>query len=68
LTDAQRSLLSEPDIVSDISFKVDDLYHADRIAARLNRPRPGLPDHQLMAENPRTFRALQLEQIVTFTS
>ena len=30
LADAQR-LFSEPDLISVISFKVDDLYHADRI-------------------------------------
>ena len=39
LADAQR-LFGEPDVVSVISFKVDDLYHADRSDAKSSRP-PG---------------------------
>ena len=66
LTDAQR-LFSEPDIVSDISFKVDDLYHADRIGREIEQAAgPGFQTTNWMAENRELFRALQLEQIVTF--
>ena len=66
LTDAQR-LFSEPDIVSDISFKVDDLYHADRIGREIEQAAgSGFQTTNWMAENRELFRALQLEQIVTF--
>jgi lipoprotein-releasing system permease protein len=66
LADAQR-LFGEPDVVSVISFKVDDLDHADRIGRVLEQAAgPGFLTTNWMEENRELFRALRLEQIVTF--
>jgi lipoprotein-releasing system permease protein len=66
LADAQR-LFGEPDVVSVISFKVDDLNHADRIGRALEQAAgPGFLTTNWMEENRELFRALRLEQIVTF--
>ena len=66
LADAQR-LFGEPDVVSVISFKVDDLDHADRIGRAIEQAAgPGFLTTNWMEENRELFRALRLEQIVTF--
>jgi lipoprotein-releasing system permease protein len=66
LADAQR-LFGEPDVVSIISFKVDDLYRADRIGRAIEQAAgPGFLTTNWMEQNRPLFRALQLEQIVTF--
>jgi len=66
LKDAQ-ALFSEPDVVSIISFKVDDLYHADRIGKEIEAAAgPGFLTNNWMEENRELFRALYLEQVVTF--
>jgi lipoprotein-releasing system permease protein len=66
LADAQR-LFGEPDLVSIISFKVDDLYHADRIGKEIEAAAgPGFEATNWMEQNRELFRALKLEQIVTF--
>ncbi len=66
LADAQR-LFGEPDIVSVISFKVDDLYHADRIGREIEQAAgPGFLTTNWMEQNREIFRALALEQYVTF--
>ena len=66
LADAQR-LFSEPDLISVISFKVDDLYHADRIGKEIEQAAgPGFETTNWMEQNRELFRALKLEQIVTF--
>jgi len=66
LKDAQ-GLFSEPDVVSIISFKVDDLYHADRIGKDIEAAAgPGFLTTNWMEQNRELFRALYLEQIVTF--
>ncbi|HLG78948.1 MAG TPA: FtsX-like permease family protein, partial [Ktedonobacteraceae bacterium] len=66
LEDAQR-LFDEPDLVSIISFKVDDLYHADRIGKEIEQAAgPGFETTNWMEQNRELFRALKLEQIVTF--
>ena len=66
LTDAQR-LFSEPDVISVISFKVDDLYHADRIGRVIEAMAgSGFQATNWMEQNVELFRALRLEQIVTF--
>jgi lipoprotein-releasing system permease protein len=66
LADAQR-LFGEPDVVSVISFKVDDLNHADQIGRSIEKAAgPGFLTTNWMEENRPLFRALQLEQIVTF--
>ncbi|MBN9617671.1 MAG: ABC transporter permease, partial [Acidobacteriales bacterium] len=66
LADAQR-LFSEPDLISVITFKVDDLYHADRIGTAIEKAAgPGFETTNWMEQNRELFRALKLEQIVTF--
>jgi lipoprotein-releasing system permease protein len=66
LMDAQR-LFSEPDLISVISFKVDDLYKADRIAREIEQAAgKGFQTTNWMEQNRELFRALKLEQIVTF--
>jgi lipoprotein-releasing system permease protein len=66
LVDAQR-LFSEPDVISIISFKVDDLYHADRVGREIEAAAgKGFQTTNWMEQNRELFRALKLEQIVTF--
>lgn len=66
LSDAQQ-LFGEPDVISVISFKVDDLYHADRIGKEIEQAAgPGFETTNWMEQNRELFRALKLEQIVTF--
>jgi lipoprotein-releasing system permease protein len=66
LSDAQK-LFSEPDLISVISFKVDDLYHADRIGRAIEQAAgPGFETTNWMEQNRELFRALKLEQYVTF--
>ncbi|WP_348266339.1 ABC transporter permease [Edaphobacter paludis] len=66
LADAQR-LFSEPDLISVISFKVDDLYHADRIGKEIEKAAgQGFETTNWMEQNRELFRALKLEQVVTF--
>jgi lipoprotein-releasing system permease protein len=66
LADAQK-LFGEADLVSVISFKVDDLYHADAIANEIEKAAgPGFMTNNWMEQNRELFRALKLEQIVTF--
>jgi lipoprotein-releasing system permease protein len=66
LADAQR-LFGEPDIISVISFKVDDLYHADRIGHQIEQAAgPGFLTTNWMESNREIFRALAEEQVVTF--
>ncbi|MEO8736933.1 MAG: FtsX-like permease family protein, partial [Edaphobacter sp.] len=66
LVDAQR-LFSEPDLISVISFKVDDLYHADKIGLAIEQAAgPAFETTNWMEQNRELFRALKLEQVVTF--
>jgi lipoprotein-releasing system permease protein len=66
LADAQR-LFSDPGLISIISFKVDDIYHADRIGRAIEEAAgPGFQTTNWMEQNRELFRALKLEQIVTF--
>ncbi len=66
LTDAQH-LFSEPDLISVISFKVDDLYRAKEIAAEIEQAAgSGYQTTNWMEQNRELFRALKLEQVVTF--
>ena len=66
LADAQR-LFSEPDLISVISFKVDDLYRAKEIGAEIEKAAgEGFQATNWMEQNRELFRALKLEQIVTF--
>ncbi len=62
-----RHLFGEPNIVSVISFKVNDLYHADRIGKEIERAAgKGFMTTNWMEQNRELFRALRLEQVVTF--
>jgi len=66
LADAQR-LFGEPDLVSIISFRVDDLYRANAIGDEIEKAAgPGFNTTNWMEQNRELFRALKLEQIVTF--
>jgi lipoprotein-releasing system permease protein len=66
LSDAQR-LFSEPDVISVISFKVDDLNKADVIAREIEAAAgKGFQATSWMEVNHELFRALALEKIVTF--
>jgi lipoprotein-releasing system permease protein len=66
LADAQ-TLFSEPDVVSVISFKVDDLNRAAEIGKDIERAAgPGFMTNNWMEQNRELFRALKEEQVVTF--
>ena len=66
LADAQR-LFSEPDLISVVWFKVDDMNRADEIGREIEQAAgPGFQTTNWMEENRELFRALKLEQIVTF--
>jgi lipoprotein-releasing system permease protein len=66
LADAQR-LFGEPDVVSVISFKVDDLYRADQIGRSIEQAAgAGFLTTNWMEQNRELFHALRLEQVVTF--
>jgi lipoprotein-releasing system permease protein len=66
LSDAQ-SLFSEPDLLSVISFKVDDLDRAPAIGKTIEQAAgKGYMTTNWMEQNRELFRALKLEQVVTF--
>jgi lipoprotein-releasing system permease protein len=66
LADAQR-LFDEPDLLSVISFKVDNLNHAPQIAHAIEQAAgKGYMTTNWTDENRELFRALKLEQVVTF--
>ena len=66
LADAQR-LFSEPDLVSVLSFRLDDLNRAPEVAHALEQAAgPGFQATTWQEQNRELFRALKLEQAVTF--
>ena len=66
LRDAQR-LFSEPDLISVISFKLDDLYRAPEVGRAIEQQAGrGFQTTNWMEQNRELFRALKLEQVVTF--
>lgn len=66
LADSQR-LFSEPDLVSVLSFRIDDLYRAQEVGQALEQAAgPGFQATNWMEQNRELFRALKLEQYVTF--
>jgi len=66
LSDAQQ-LFSEPDLLSVISFKVDDLDRAPAIGREIEQAAGhGYMSTNWMEQNRELFRALKLEQVVTF--
>jgi len=66
LADAQR-LFDEPDLLSVISFKVDNLNHAPQIGREIEQAAgKGFMTTNWMEQNRELFRALMLEQVVTF--
>lgn len=66
LADAQR-LFSEPDLVSVLSFRLDDLNGAPEVADALEQAAgPGFQAITWQQQNRELFRALKLEQAVTF--
>jgi lipoprotein-releasing system permease protein len=66
LGDVQH-LFSEPDVVSVISFKIDDLYRAGAVGREIEAAAgPGFMTTNWMEQNQELFRALRLEQVATF--
>lgn len=66
LADAQR-LYDEPDLVSVISFRVDNMNRAAEIGQQIEQAAgPGFMTNNWMEQNRELFRALKLEQVVTF--
>jgi lipoprotein-releasing system permease protein len=66
LADAQ-TLFSEPDLISAISFKIDDMYQAGAVGREIEEAAgKGFATTNWMEQNRELFRALRLEQIVTF--
>ena len=66
LSDAQQ-LFSEPDLLSVISFKVDNLDRAPQIGQAIEQAAgKGFMTTNWMEQNRELFRALKLEQVVTF--
>jgi lipoprotein-releasing system permease protein len=66
LADAQR-LYSEPDLLSVISFKVDDLDRAPQIGREIEQAAgKGFMTNNWIEQNRELFTALKEEQIVTF--
>jgi lipoprotein-releasing system permease protein len=66
LADAQR-LFDEPDLLSVISFKVDNLNRAPEIGRAIEQAAGnGYMTTNWMEQNRELFRALKLEQVVTF--
>jgi lipoprotein-releasing system permease protein len=66
LSDAQH-LFSEPDLISVLSFRLDDLYRAPQVARELEQAAgPGYQATTWIDQNRELFRALKLEQTVTF--
>jgi lipoprotein-releasing system permease protein len=66
LADSQR-LFHEPDLLSVISFKVDDLNRAAEIGREIEQAAgKGFQTTNWMEENRELFKALKLEQYVTF--
>ena len=66
LADAQR-LFDEPDLLSVISFKVDNLDRAPEIGHEIEQAAgPGFMTTNWIEQNRELFRALKLEQEVTF--
>ena len=66
LTDAQH-LFIEPDLISVLSFRIDDLYKAEQVGKALEAAAgPGFQATNWMEQNRELFRAMKLEQVVTF--
>ncbi len=66
LADAQ-ALFGEPDVVSILSFKLDDLDRAQTVGRAIEQAAgPGFEATSWQEQNRELFRALQLEQLVTF--
>ena len=66
LTDAQR-LFSEPDLISAISFKVDDMDKAEVIGREIEEAAgKGFETTNWKEQNRDLFRALHTEQLATF--
>ena len=66
LSDAQR-LYSEPDLVTVISFRIDNRNRAVDVAKEIETAAgPGFQTTNWIEQNRELFRALRLEQIVTF--
>lgn len=64
---AAQRLFGEADVISVISFKVDNLYNAPAIGREIEKAAgAGYMTTNWMEQNRQLFRALKLEQVVTF--
>lgn len=64
---AAQRLFGEPDVISVISFRVDNLYDAPAIGREIEKAAgPGFMTTNWIEQNRQLFRALKLEQVVTF--
>lgn len=62
-----QQLFGEPDVVSIISFKVDNLYNVGPIGKEIQKAAgPGFTTSNWIQQNRELFGALQEEQVVTF--
>jgi lipoprotein-releasing system permease protein len=62
-----QQLFGEPDVVSIISFKVDNLYNVGPIGNEIQKAAgPGFTTSNWIQQNRELFGALQEEQVVTF--
>ena len=66
LADAQR-LFSQPDLITVISLRIDDMYRAGQVARQIAAVAgSGFQTTNWMEQNRELFRALRLEQVGTF--
>jgi lipoprotein-releasing system permease protein len=66
LSDSQR-LFSEPDVITEISFKIDNMYEAAQRGKEIEQAAgPGFMTSNWIEENRELFHALALERVVTF--
>ena len=66
LADAQK-LYAEPDLITTISFRIDDLNRAAEVSKEIEQAAgAGYMTSNWMDQNRELFRALRLEQVVTF--
>ncbi len=64
---ASQQLFGLGDIISDIQFKIDDIYKAPQVGDELaNAAGPGFMASNWIVQNQTLFHALKLERVVTF--
>jgi lipoprotein-releasing system permease protein len=65
--EASQQLFGLGDIISDIQFKIDDIYQAPQVGDELAKAAgPGFMASNWIVQNQTLFHALKLERVVTF--